>query len=61
MSLIQDIPNIKKLKEYEIMVAIGSDAHSLRQLANITEPLERIKDYELERNLGMLIEHLRHY
>ena len=49
----------KKVKDHEILVAIGSDAHSSKDLANIIEPLEIIKDYELEVNLKIFIDLLR--
>ncbi|MHA1257903.1 MAG: PHP domain-containing protein [Promethearchaeota archaeon] len=49
----------KKLKEYNIFVAIGSDAHNSRSLDNILDPLEMIKAYDLESNLEMFINHLK--
>ncbi len=45
----------EKLREYEILVAIGCDSHDLRTLNNIDEPFEMIKYYNLERNFEILI------
>lgn len=44
-----------KLKESSILVAIGCDSHNLSDLMNIKEPFYMIRDYELEDNLGILI------
>ena len=49
----------KKLKEYNIMVTIGSDAHTSRDLDNMFNPLEMIKVYKLENNLEIFINHLK--
>ncbi len=47
-----------KLKESSILVAIGCDSHNLLDLMNIEEPFNKIRDYELEDNLGILINRL---
>jgi DNA polymerase (family 10) len=45
-----------KLKEYEIPVVVGSDAHDLMGLSDIVNPLEMIKYYNLEANFLSLID-----
>ncbi|MFX1314019.1 MAG: PHP domain-containing protein [Promethearchaeota archaeon] len=47
-----------KLKENNILVAIGCDSHNSADLMNIEEPFNKIRDYKLEKNLGILIENL---
>ena len=49
----------KKLKEHQILISIGSDAHSSKDLNNIMEAFEMIKAYNLESNLEMFINHLK--
>ncbi len=49
----------KKLKEHNILVAIGSDSHDSRSLDNILDPHIMIKAYNLESNLEMFINHLK--
>lgn len=49
----------EKLKQHQIPVGIGSDAHHLKELDLIVEPLYRIKDFGLENNLISLIELLK--
>ncbi|MFX1394157.1 MAG: PHP domain-containing protein [Promethearchaeota archaeon] len=49
----------KKLKEHQICVAIGSDAHDSRGLDEIKEPFEMIKAYNLEKNLKLLLNNLK--
>ena len=49
----------KKLKEFEIPVAIGSDAHNLRGLSDIEEPVEMIKFYNLEKNFELFLKSLK--
>lgn len=49
----------KKLKDYNILVAIGSDSHSSRSLDNILDPQIMIEAYNLEGNLEMFINHLK--
>ena len=43
------------LKENNILVAIGSDSHSLSNLVDVEEPMNRIREYGLENNLISLI------
>jgi len=45
----------EKLKKHQIPVGIGSDAHHLKNLVLIEEPLSKIIDYGLENNLIRLI------
>jgi histidinol phosphatase-like PHP family hydrolase len=45
----------RKVKEYEIPVAIGCDSHNQKTLDNYEEPLDMIQYYNLERNLEFLI------
>ena len=47
------------LKDFNIPVAIGSDAHSLRGLGDIEDPIEMIKFYKLEKNFESLLEILK--
>jgi DNA polymerase (family 10) len=49
----------KKLKEFNILVAIGSDSHSSRSLDNILDPQIMIKAYNLESNLERFISDLK--
>lgn len=49
----------KKLKEFNILVAIGSDSHSSRSLDNILNPQIMIKAYNLESNLERFISDLK--
>ncbi len=49
----------KKLKEHQILVSIGSDAHSSKDLNNIMEAFEMIKAYNLESNLERFISDLK--
>lgn len=44
-----------KLKENNILVAIGCDSHNLLNLNDIKEPINMIRNYELEENLKNLI------
>ena len=48
-----------KLKDNKIPVAIGSDAHYSRYLDLIDDPLDAIRDYNLQNNLNNLIEWLK--
>lgn len=48
-----------KLKESNILVAIGSDSHNLLDLKNIEDPFNKIRDYKLEDNLDILINLLK--
>jgi len=48
-----------KLKEYQIPVVIGSDAHDLMGLNNIESPREMIKYYDLEENHLSLIDSIK--
>lgn len=49
----------KKLKEFNILVTIGSDSHSSRSLDNILDPQIMIKAYNLESNLERFISDLK--
>lgn len=49
----------EKLKEQNIPVAIGSDAHNLKGLSDINDQLESIREYGLENNLDRLLENLK--
>ena len=49
----------KKIKEHQILVSIGSDAHSSKDLNNIIEVFEMIKVYNLESNLERFISYLK--
>jgi len=49
----------EKLKNHQIPVGIGSDAHHSKQLVLIQDPLYRVKDFGLENNLIYLIELLK--
>lgn len=49
----------KKLKEHQILVSIGSDAHSSKDLNNIMDPFVMIKAYNLESNLERFISDLK--
>ncbi|UCD01206.1 MAG: PHP domain-containing protein [Promethearchaeota archaeon] len=49
----------KKLKEYQIPVAIGCDSHRLSNLNDIEEPMEMIKYYNLEINFEILLNTLK--
>ncbi|GAF75469.1 unnamed protein product, partial [marine sediment metagenome] len=46
----------KKLKEHNIYVAIGSDAHNSNGLDFIEEPLKMIEIYNLEKNFKLFLE-----
>ncbi|MFW9972986.1 MAG: PHP domain-containing protein [Candidatus Odinarchaeota archaeon] len=46
----------EKLREFKIPVGIGCDSHNLNTLDNFEEPLEMINYYNLEKNLGILID-----
>jgi histidinol phosphatase-like PHP family hydrolase len=46
----------ERLRKYEIPVGIGSDAHYSRFLDLIDDPLDSIRDYNLQNNLNILIE-----
>jgi DNA polymerase (family 10) len=45
----------KKIKEYEVPVAIGCDSHNQKTLNDFDEPLNMIQFYNLEKNLELLI------
>ena len=49
----------KKLKEHNIYVAIGSDAHNSNGLDFIEEPLKMIEFYNLEKNFKLFLERLK--
>jgi len=49
----------KKLKEHNIYVAIGSDAHNSNGLDFIEEPLKMIEIYNLEKNFKLFLERLK--
>lgn len=49
----------KKLKEHNIYVAIGSDAHNSNGLDFIEEPLKMIEIYNLENNFKLFLERLK--
>jgi len=49
----------KKIKEHQILVSIGSDAHSSKELNIIMESFEMIKAYNLESNLERFISDLK--
>jgi len=49
----------KKLKEHNIYIAIGSDAHNLNGLDFIEEPLKMIEIYNLENNFKLFLERLK--
>ena len=49
----------KKLKEHNVYVAIGSDAHNLNGLNFIEEPLKMIEFYNLEKNHKLFLERLK--
>ena len=49
----------EKLKEHYIPVAIGSDAHTLRGLGDIEDPIDMIKFYNLENNFELILKSLR--
>jgi histidinol phosphatase-like PHP family hydrolase len=48
-----------KFNDFNILVGIGADAHSVNELDLIHEPLDMIKYYNLENNLRNLIELLK--
>jgi len=48
-----------KLKEHNIYVAIGSDAHNSNGLDFIEEPLKMIEIYNLENNFKLFLERLK--
>ncbi|MFW9818608.1 MAG: PHP domain-containing protein [Candidatus Thorarchaeota archaeon] len=45
----------KRIKEYQIPVAIGCDSHNQNNLNDYDEPLDMIQYYNLERNLELFI------
>jgi len=49
----------RELKYRQIPVGIGSDAHSIGYLKEIQEPIDKIKEYNLEENLLLLISKLK--
>lgn len=49
----------KKLKKYNIPIAIGSDAHISRGLTDIEEPIEMIGVYNLQNNLKKFLVRLK--
>ncbi|TFG01692.1 MAG: PHP domain-containing protein, partial [Promethearchaeota archaeon] len=49
----------KKLKEHNIYVAIGSDAHNSNGLDFIEEPLKMIEIYKLEKNFKLFLKRLK--
>lgn len=51
----------KKLREKQILVAIGSDAHDSHDIDNIEEPLSMIAFYNLDSNFEQFIGRLKRY
>lgn len=49
----------KKIKEHNIYIAIGSDAHNSNGLDFIEEPLKMIEIYNLEKNFKLFLERLK--
>jgi histidinol phosphatase-like PHP family hydrolase len=50
-----------KFAEFNILVGIGADAHSVNELDYVREPLDMIKYYGLENNLFQLIKRLQRF
>lgn len=49
----------KELKKHNIPIAIGSDAHTLRGIGDIEEPIDMIKYYNLENNFELFFKSLK--
>lgn len=47
------------LRKNNIPVSIGSDSHNSRRLDDLQEPMERIKEYQLDPNLKLMVNLLK--